>query len=500
MSGGDSAKKRKKAKTRTSKKKKTTETIEDVPIQTTVTEATDKEAGITQLKRLKLVNGKDNKSIKFREPNDIQQREQKVSKHDKKKEYHPLGPLNVLPRRENQNDYVLGSPCMKRKGEFPLIDEIEARTASDIQKHGDNSVDVFPMEALLSKGFMPFYSHDITKVMCTASNEFYRESMTIVNKKKAIEMENAVATSPQQQQQSSVKKRKTKHAGDDDDATVASNVATASHHGAISSTFAWDIPNYGYNNTTGKAELYDKVNKFHKNCELRMKAFFINDQLEYNHNGGDVPLKHRPPRTSGIYRELEAKLMGAFKEMNTVLRESASRVPKFDDEPPLTKQWIDSYRLRPVSSDELCSRGGHCKFNTFGKKDNMRYVGRVFETPREARDAENGTNAYVRNKDRLCYDCLLYDLTMRTYDNVSNDTLPMVQINYFTVLCEPGQYRQDKVMLPITLNGKPTGIVGNVPAYNTANRISLPIKIRQIEGNNFYHISTNYLAETGMDF
>ena len=132
----------------------------------------------------------------------------------------------------------------------------------------------------------------------------------------------------------------------------------------------------------------------------------------------------------------------------------------------------------------------------------MRYIGRVFETPRESREKRNGsTNAYKRNANRLCIDCLLYDMTSRTYENVSKETVPMMQINYFTVLCEPGQYKKE-VMLPCMMNGngKPTGIMGNVPAYSTAHRVSVPLRTRQIEGSNFFQITTNYVAETGMDF
>ena len=73
-----------------------------------------------------------------------------------------------------------------------------------------------------------------------------------------------------------------------------------------------------------------------------------------------------------------------------------------------------------------------------------------------------------------------------------------MQINYFSVACEPGQYNLE-CMLPRELNGRPTGIVGFLPEYTT-KRISVPIKLQQIDGDNLIDISTNYLAETGSDF
>ena len=460
------------------------------------------EDAISSLKRMKLVNGKDNKSIKFREPNDIQQREQKTSK--RRRESVPVRPLNVIPRRENQNDYVLSSPSVERRGNFPLVDEMTERIRGDTEtKPGAEN---FPIEDLLANGFMPFYLYDIPKVMCTVSNELHKEATAISNKNRQLAAA-AAATSSDDPATAAAKRRKTKHG-------AGGGASEALPGTAQSSPFLWDLPDYGYNNTKGKAELYDKIRKYYRNCEERMKQFFIDDQLE-NEAGepvawleeGDVP-RHRPPRSLGMYRDLEAQFGVAWNERLSVLKESASRVPKFDDEPPITMQWIESYRLRAVSGDELCSRGAACKFNTFSKKDNLRYIGRVFETPREVRDREahlascGKTPLYVRNTKRLCIDCLLYDLTIQCYENAGSENVPLVQINYFTVLCEVDQYKRDGVMLPVMMNGngKPTGIVGDVPAYSTSHRISMPIKIQQIEGDNFVHITTNYLAETGMDF
>ncbi len=453
------------------------------------------------LQDMGLLNGRDHKSLKFREPSDIQQRTQKVSKKSKKNPDHPIGPLNVIPRRENQNEYTLQA-FNQRKGEFPpLKEEIGERTLAN----PDYRVDTFPIEDMLLRGFMPFYSYNINQIMCTASNELHKEAI-IINNKNAIHLANSnsdikidmpvVAPNP-------AKKRKTKHG---DVSTGANGEKEQKEYDEAmtvkpASQFGWDIPNYGSNSTTGKAELFEKVRLYYADCQERMNRFFIDDQLEVSittNNPSSSTPQHRPPRSFAIYNELEQQFWIRYQERFSVLKESASRVPKLDDEPPISKQWIDSYRLRPLSTDELCSRGTSCCFNVYIKKDNMRYIGRVFETPREVKEKNCGT-PYIRNKQRFCIDCLLDNWTSGTYEVVAGEPVPLVQRNYFTVLCESGQY-DESCMIPTMMNDKPTGITGPVPAYNQNKRISQPIKIQQIEGNHFYHISTNYLAETGMDF
>lgn len=447
---------------------------------------------IEQLQEKGLLNGRDHKSCKFREPSDIQQRQQD---HEIKKEKpQPLGPLNVIPRRENQNEYVLRTGG-KRKGDFPPLQEEITERALLNREH---KVDAFPIEDMMLRGFMPHYSYNIDDIICTASNELYREYIIINNKNATL-----AAKEKAENGSNAHKKRKTKHNDTEGDAASSMNDDGKPYNESMTvkpaSQFSWDIPNYGSNSTTGKAELYEKVRVYYMDCMERMNRFFIDDQLEEAYLDTSVPHQHRPPRDFAIYRETESQLKMRFQERLSILKDSASRVPKFDDEPPITKQWINSYRLRPSTTDELCSRGTECLFNC-SKKDNMRYIGRVFETPREVKEKRDSPSSpYIRNTNRLCIDCLLDAWTIGTYEAVASEKACLVQRNFFTVLCEPGQYSKN-CMLPTTMNDKETGITGYVPMYNQNKRISEPIKIQQIEGNHFYHISTNYLAETGMDF
>ena len=470
-----------------------------------------REHPITHLKRIKLLNGKDKesiKSVKLREPNDIQHEKPRSLKKrtagdalQKKSAPPPLGPLVVMPRRENQNEYVL-SPFVRRQGEFPLQRDIEATTVTALSQQQQQRKNEFPIEDLLSNGFMPFYHNNIPGVLGTVSAEFYRNAML-------IEHENASNQQQQQQQQQQEEEERAEEDGPNKrqkttdqlppDPSLA-NIVTPLNQTIAASQFNWDVANYGPNNTTGKAELYEKVNQFYANFRQRMKQFFIDDQLTRETRAERIAatthgrlVKHRPPRSYAIFRDMEAKMGARYRERLNIMQESGSRIPKFRDEPPIPKHWFEEYRLRPLPTDQLCSKRCACRFNTHSKKESTRYIARRFVSPAEARDG------YVRNTEGLCIDCLLYSWTKRTFKQVGCEKAPLVQINYFTVLCEPGQYNRE-CMLPQQLNGRPTGIVGCVPAYTTGKRISVPIKLQRIDGDCLVEISTNYLAETGTDF
>lgn len=461
-------------------------------------EEADPASMITRLQDMGLLKGRDHKSLKPREPADTQDREQRKSIATKKQETVPLGPVAVPTRRENQNEYTLTNTLTKRRGEFPpLRDDIEDRSLNTAEAYP--RIDAFPMEEILTRGFMHFYAHNITDVMCTVSTELQDEALIINNKNALL----AASTKPTGATQ---KKRKTREGDvstvaveeeeEEEESTPKGTPYTDAMIVKPTSQFSWDIPNYGANSASGKAELYERIRLYYNDCMDRMNQFFINDQLE------PVPLdistRHRPPRSFAGFRELEKNFKERFDQRLAIMKDSASRIPKFDDEPPIPKHWIDSYRLRPTSTGDLCSRGAHCRFNTYGKKDSQRYIGRVFETPREVHDRNCGT-PYLRNKDRLCIDCLLDMWTTETYESVAGESVPLHQRNYFTVLCEPGQY-SESCMIPTMMNDRPTGITGFVPAYSKNKRISIPIKIHQIEGHEVCTISTNYIAEMGMDF
>jgi len=482
---------------------------------------------------IKLVNGKDNKSLKFREPNDIQ----RFNPIERKKVIQPMGPLTVLPRRENQNEYTL-SPSIKRKGEFASTDDMELNIVKTTEEYNHdfisqminesttksinnnlNKLDIFPMEDLLTKGFMPFNPYPIRDALCVASNELLREVNMIKTKRSLIEAANNQALLNNTNKNNTFSRNKKKRLKNNNGSAVSvnnisSNIDESNNDDSNTQKqvqFNWDIPCYGFNNNTGKTALHETIREFYKDYEERQKIFFLDDELEleseYYGSGSGTKKKnkqlHRPPRSFACFRLIEKQFKIRYDERLNILKDSASRTPKLDDEPPISKSWIEGYRLRPTSTDELCSKGGSCKFNILCKKDNMRYIGRVFETPREIKEKEeygvNNPNRYIRNKERLCYDCIIWDLTIKSYENVASESVPLIQMNYFTVLCEPGQFNKE-CMLPVVMNSKPTGITGHVPAYNSGKRISIPLKIQRIEGSTFINITTNFLSETGMDF
>lgn len=452
---------------------------------------------IEHLKSAKLVNGKDSKSIKFRERSDMQCLDPEASA----KPLHKLGPLVVLPRRENQNEANLVPMGKRSAGEFGMGPRVAREYASRVEGR--------PMETLLSHGgFFSQYVQNTEKVLYTVSSELRRDGETAKLMKR-----NAAAMAAQQRGGAQLQLAKVgegEEEGGGEEGRGKKKRKTEHGAGENAVTFDWDLLLCGYNNKTGRTELYETIRKYYAEFLEGQENFYLEDQLEQLIPESAHSLA--PPRQYAMYRELERDFSVRYKEYRNIMGESASRVPKFDDEPPLSKEYIDHYRLRPSDpkSDKCCSRGEQCRFYTYNKKETLRYKGKIFQTPREKRDP-----TYVANVDRLCYDCIIYDWTERTMKHVAGrcpwgvldeenapvegEAVPEIQFNYFTVLCEPGQYSLD-CLLPQTMNGRPTGIVGCVPAYCASKRISVPIKVQRIEGNKFISTTTNYLAETGMDF
>lgn len=473
-------------------------------------EEEEEEDPVVHMKKIKLVSGKDNKSIKFREPGDIQRSDRhnltRGGAIEKEKVKQPLGPLKVLPRPENQNEYTLGQPYGQRRGEFPLLDEGDESPRIRYKYNNPNHIhqqDTFALEDLLHKGFLPYYHRNNEDVLYAASNDLHQQCQLIKGKNEELVKSGMMGPSSYSYSSSSTLTTSTNTTTATTLNNNNNNQQQQSSTTSIASTttgtgpFNWEIPSYGWNAKTGKTELHETMPSFIKDYHERFELFFMDDQLEYD---TDTQIKHRPPKEYACYRQLVDTMKNRFEERINYSKEAALRVPKFDDEPPITKQWIEEYRMRPITSDELCSKGEHCQFNIFNKKDNIHYIGRVFETPREVKEKKEGKqNPYRRNIKRLCIDCILYEWTKDTMENISSEKAQEVQMNYFTVLCEPGQYNKE-CMLSVMWNNKPTGIVGFVPEYKSNNRISVPITTTMLQGDLFVSVTTNYIAETNMDF
>jgi hypothetical protein len=270
---------------------------------------------------------------------------------------------------------------------------------------------------------------------------------------------------------------------------------------------------YGYNRRRPEAQ-YKKMKILDSADRLeRFKEFYKYDQLDEDEtNYGEAP------NNSKMFRKLRRENGEKFNRRNEQLRLSASLTPKADVE-EVSKEQILEARQPPGTSDALCSNGVKCIFNTFSPDKTARYIGKVFYTEREkakllreqiegksiemddfdVNDDEEEEQWDSYNKHRLCIDCLFKRWTIQWAINISHESVPDRQINYFTVQCKPGQY-SPHCMLSMRENNKPTGIVGNVPRFSLNNRRIVTHQRHRRTENKYETVSVPVLVETGMDF
>jgi hypothetical protein len=228
----------------------------------------------------------------------------------------------------------------------------------------------------------------------------------------------------------------------------------------------------------------------------RFRAFFRDDQLEEETNIGEVA------GNSPMFRDLCKQNLEKYKRRTETLRDAASLTPKVDLE-IVTREYIDKFREPPLDGEERCANAEQCIFNTFSSDPHVCYIGKRFYTENEkARSIQRNLQQQQQqngNEYALCYDCLLMYWTVTYYVNIEQEIIPERPINYFTVLCRPGQY-SPHCMLKVMENDKPTGIVGFVPRFSLNNRRIVSRQRHILKENKLQIIQVPYLAEIGMDF
>ena len=372
----------------------------------------------------------------------------------------PLTRLCVLDKREDQTAQSLLP--VKQRGSFP----VRVEPGDALPQH---RVHTFPMEQLLLNGFMSPYANDVKEMLRTVSGELQRDA-SFIQSRQQLKLEAGNAA------------KRVKKAVNPEETT-----------GGTHKTFNWQIPAYDWNMRTGKNYLALTIEAHKKDKQARYDLFYAEDVLEGEE--GEVEGQHRAPSTSKMFVELEEAMGRKYAARVTGQKDAASKMPRFDDEPPIPAAYIDQYRRRPNLGDETCSRNASFHFYTYHREEYQRYVGKVFWTPRERREGHLSCNT-----QKLCIDCILHDWTMKCLQNVQQAIVPEMQFNYFTVLVERGQYAGE-CMLPCIHNQKPTGIIGCVPEYNAAKRVPKTIKLCAMkDGEVVRRYTTTYLAETGMDF
>jgi hypothetical protein len=252
---------------------------------------------------------------------------------------------------------------------------------------------------------------------------------------------------------------------------------------------------FGYHRKAMRRQSNQVLKQYDTARADRLAAFFADDPLdELESELSEV----RMPGECLMFRRLQEQYGTRYKLRDAALREAGGRVPKVDAE-IVSRQYITQYRKRPIEGDALCRNGERCLFATFSDNRSDSYVGRVFRTERENKKQPAEGETYG-NVGALCIDCLLYAWTLTHLRNVADDEAPVHrQFNYFTVLCEQGQYGRH-MMLSNVENGRPTGIVGHVPRYAGNNRAyQEATEFVRVDGA-LRPVTARYLAETGVDF
>lgn len=390
--------------------------------------------------------------------------------------------IHVMPARERQTTETLAltPSATSNHHVFNDLDFVAAMKKDHYERHQlINTTATRPLEHLMEDGgFMAVDQPHIEPIFLALSKEM-RQNINFIkatkndatSKRKKRLVEGEEAEDGENKQTPTVKKLKL--------------------------IFGDTYHSFGYHKRTPQSqnkriEALDQVDRYE-----RFKECFRDDELEEDTNFGEVPRNYK------MFRELWAKNIDKYKRRHETLRDAATLVPKIALE-EVTKEYIRKFREPPGKHDELCSNGEECVFYTFSDDKNVKYIGKVFYTENERRrrleaqlnDKEDDTS---HNKHKLCIDCLLRLWTKIYFRNIADEVLPERPINYFTVACGRGQYSPN-VMLNVTENKKPTGIMGHVPRFAMNKRCIITLEANVYDAGKYHSVFVPCLAETGMDF
>jgi hypothetical protein len=511
--------------------------------------------GNIKYRDIKLINGR-GKSAKVKSPSDLTIKEDILPEIP-----NDVKATVLLPLRENHNIDTLKiqTSSNRREYDLPTLSDYNIKTrkheerltttlinSNDINNRNNGSY-VQPMERLVEKGYISFYNLNVEDTLKAITNEHKDDISFIVDQERQKKINDTAIGKRRKRRSKKAKSVTINDAGEgseEDDDDIGSTTSR------IAIPFGNILSFYGFQLRTGKNELNETIEEFKKDKEIRKMKFFEDDMIEEEeeeHEEDDI-IFDQVPEECNMLKQLKQANYFKYKHRNEINRDIANKIPKFNDEPPLSKEYIKFYRLRPNSTEKLCSNGLNCLFNLCSKEENLCYIGKVFYTPRqmEVRRAKE-LNLHTDNKEwyddfhekkfnGLCIDCVLYKFTLLCYQNVAGpqyrkkvtyqylnelstgegkglddidideynefftkSNIPHRQFNYFTVKKEKKEYGEH-CMLPVIMNGKPTGIIGNVPKYSANHRTPVIIRAKQIVDNQFKKYITNYLATTGEDF
>jgi len=365
--------------------------------------------------------------------------------------------LVLLPPRSAQTMESLAP----RSSVFSDIDFCQEMKRVNMARPGQN---VYPLQRLMND-FVPIDKNPEPVVLCMGK-ELQLESDYITHTNKAAAAAASAQETPAKKQDLSITK--------------------------LNLIFGTTYHSYGYNRRTPK-EVEERMDQARLSERLQMfRAFYARDRIETEVNFGEIPSNFR------MFRELKQNFYRRYQLSDQIVKDSASLTPKVEME-AVPRLYIQKFRAKPKTGDELCANGENCLFNTFSQDKHVSYIGRVFYTPRELRRGVPVPPPTAGNRHRLCIDCLLKLWTITHAQNISNEVLPERQINYFGVQCKAGEYSKH-CLLSVVENDKPTGIVGHVPRFSLNNRQMMVVVRTVKEGQRLHKIYVPFLAEIGTDF
>lgn len=235
---------------------------------------------------------------------------------------------------------------------------------------------------------------------------------------------------------------------------------------------------------------------YDKQKERLTRVFFIDDNLEENVPPGSLPSSFK------IFQQLKAAHWAKYEAHEQSLRDLSQKAPRVVME-VVPRAHIKQYRYRPVMGvDELCANRTKCYFYTISSDPDVRYIGKVFRTPRQLEliEKEGSIDKAIPRECSdlwLCIDCLLAGWTKRHADNFIKERSPKQVTNHFTVAVGKGEYSEG-VMLHKVFNKLVTGFVGHVPHYHESHRASAEVTLRHLGQQQ--EVTESYIAEIGMDF
>lgn len=451
-----------------------------LPKKKSVVTATVAVAPVIEKKKSK----KSNPLLKHREPCDVMRDEKRlhaltsqmtlIEKIDAENHQQKALAVNVMPARDRQNVTTLSigdagsNPRVYSQSEF--FTEMKRRNYERTYNEEDNHR-TYPLQEMMGEqGFFSINNEHIDQVL----NAIVKEKRNDIAYAKLTHLDSphpssSLGIQQQQQQQGDTSNKK------------------------LNTIFGGILYSFGYNRRTPQVQ-YKKA-KAHdiEDRALRLAEHYRHDQLPSETSVGEYA------HNSIMFKEIKRQFMPKYLSRHKTLRDTAALTPKTDLE-VISREYILSFRHPPVDDEQLCANHEHCVFNTFSSDKNVRYIGKVFYTEGERtrlKEEEEDDNTY--NRHLLCYECLIRKWTIEWVMNIQQESIPERPINYFTVMCKPGQY-SPHCMLSMVENDKPTGIVGHVPRFSN-NNLHIVALVRNIKRDNKYiQVSVPMLDETGMDF